>query len=501
MTINKSYPHGMIIKNCNCYSTVKSDFEKADLQINSNGKIVKKDKGIISNDSEQEIIDLEGKYLYPGLIDSHVHLIGTGQKIKHPSIDMVRSVYELKEIIDSIDEPLIMLRGWNEENTSFFPIRSILDECTTNKPILLIRNCGHIATVNSNLIEMFDIKSFGNSEEYDLEKGIIKGKTLDDLKKRLKIDKSTLEANFKAGAKEFLKYGVTSVHSDDWYSTDLDVLMKVLNENKLIRVYEKIYTENLDALKLLINRNKNIFNIEKKFLNIKAIKIYLDGSLGSRTAYLKHPYADDNSTNGNIYFSEEELSNIVRIAEENGIQVMAHIIGDYALDIALNAFEKNIMSNNPLRHRIIHLQVASKEQLIRIKKLNLYVSIQPIFFESDYNMAIKRLGVTRFRNIGYKFSELLELGINFSLSTDSPIEYLNPFLNIKAAEKFMPRKEAFYRYTVSGAKSSFQENKVGSLEVGNFADAFVLPIDIFKVKENELNNILPEKVLFNGKWL
>jgi predicted amidohydrolase YtcJ len=491
----------MIIKNCNCYNIVKANFERVDLQINNNGIIINKDKNIISKDSEEEIFDLENKYLYPGFIDSHVHLVGTGQKIKHPSIDMVRSTDELKEIIDSIDEPLIMLRGWNEENTSFFPIRSILDECSTKKPILLIRNCGHIATVNSNLIEMFDIKSFGNSEEYDLEKGIIKGKTLEELKKMVKMNKSTLEANFKAGAKEFLKYGVTSVHSDDWYSTDLDVLMKVLNENKLIRVYEKIYTENFDALKLLINRNKNIFNIEKEFLNIKAIKIYLDGSLGSRTAYLKHPYADDKSTNGNIYFSEEELSNIIRTAEENGIQVMAHIIGDYALDIALKAFEKNMIDNNPLRHRIIHLQVASKEQLKKIKKLNLYVSIQPIFFESDYNMAIKRLGAKRFASIGYKFSELLELGINFSLSTDSPIESLNPFLNIKVAEKFMPRKEAFYRYTLSGAKSSFQENKVGSLEVGNFADAFVLPIDIFKVSENELNNILPEKVLFNGKWL
>ncbi|MBP8707289.1 MAG: amidohydrolase family protein, partial [Caldisericia bacterium] len=235
--------------------------------------------------------------------------------------------------------------------------------------------------------------------------------------------------------------------------------------------------------------------------NIKAIKIYLDGSLGSRTAYIKKPYADDRSTKGNIYFNEEELSNIIRTAEENGIQVMAHIIGDYALEIALKAFEKNMISNNPLRHRIIHLQVASKEQLKRIKKLNLYVSIQPIFYESDYDMAIKRLGIKRFANIGYKFSELLELGINFSLSTDSPIESLNPFLNIKAAEKFMPRKEAFYRYTVSGAFSSFQENKVGSLEVGKYADAYVLPIDIFKVNENELNNILPEKVLFNGKWL
>lgn len=490
----------MIIKNCNCYNTVKAKFEKSDLQIN-NGIIIKKDKDIISKDSEEEIFDLEGKYIYPGFIDSHVHLIGTGQKLNYPSIDLVKTIDELKEIIDSINEPIIMLRGWNEENTSFFPHRSILDECSNKKPILLIRNCGHIATVNSYLIEMFDIKSFGNSKEYDLENGIIKGKTLDELKKRIKIDKTTLKTNFEAGAEEFLKYGVTSVHSDDWYSTDLDVLMEVLNENKLIRVYEKVYTENLDALQLLINTKRNLFTIEKEFLNIKAIKIYLDGSLGSRTAYIKKPYADDRSTKGNIYFNEEELSNIIRTAEENGIQVMAHIIGDYALEIALKAFEKNMISNNPLRHRIIHLQVASKEQLKRIKKLNLYVSIQPIFYESDYDMAIKRLGIKRFTNIGYKFSELLELGINFSLSTDSPIESLNPFLNIKAAEKFMPRKEAFYRYTVSGAFSSFQENKVGSLEVGKYADAYVLPIDIFKVNENELNNILPEKVLFNGKWL
>lgn len=491
----------MLIKNCQCYNPLKGKFEKADLQIDSNGLIQRKERSIISPNKDEVIFDLKDKYLYPAFIDSHIHLVGTGQKILHPSLENITSLEKLGEILNSINEPLIMLRGWDEERFSLIPERKIIDSCLKNKPVILIRKCGHIATVNTALINKFQIKEFANENELDFERGIISGETLEKLKKKIKMDRTTFKLYLEAGSKEFLKYGVTSVHSDDWYSVELSTLIGILKQNKLIRIYEKIYTENLDSLLSLINNNDKLFQKEGDFLSIKAIKIYLDGSLGGRTAYLKSPYFDNRSTKGNIYFTEEELSKIIRVAENNSIQITAHVIGDGALEIALKAFEKNIENENPLRHRLIHLQVASKEQLKRIKNLNLYVSIQPIFYESDYKMAINRLGKSRFKNKGYPFKELLELGINFSLSTDSPIESPNPFENLAVAERFMPRKEAFLRYTLSGAKASFQEKKIGALQVGQFADAFVLSKDLFKLSENKLKEILPEKILIGGKWL
>lgn len=490
----------MLIKNCFCYDSINHLFEKYDIQINNNGLIIRKEKSIICLNKNETIFDLTGKYIYPAFIDSHTHLIGTGQKILHPSLEKISSIEELKNIINLINEPIIMLRGWDEEKLSFIPERKILDSFTLEKPIILTRKCGHIATVNTSTINKFRIKEFANENEIDFKKGIISGKTLEKLKKRIKLSKQLIKSYLEAGAKEFLKYGVTSVHSDDWYSVKLNTLIDLLKHNKIIRIYEKIYTENLKSLLFLINNYHNLFQTEGDILNIRAIKIYLDGSLGGRTAYIKSSYSDKKSIKGNIYFTEEELSQIIRTAENNRIQIMAHIIGDGALEIALKAFEKNIENNNPLRHRLIHLQIASKKQLKKIKKLNLYVSIQPIFYESDYEMAIKRLGENRFTNKGYPFRELLELGINFSLSTDSPIESPNPFKNLISTKIFMPIREAFLRYTISGAKASFQENKVSTLEEGKFADAFILSKDLFKLSDNELNRTLPEKVLFNGKW-
>lgn len=491
----------MLIKNCLCYNPITGKYEKSNLKISNNGLIQKKEQSISSSDLDEEIINLEGKYLYPAFIDSHIHIIGTGQKILNPSIENISSIGELKEVINSIDEPLIILRGWDEESLSFFLSRKFIDGCTQEKPILLIRKCGHIAVANTAFILKFNMKEFANKSEIDLERGLISGRTLEAVKKRIRMDKTAFISYLKAGAKEFLKYGVTSVHSDDWHSIDLEILMSVFKKNKQIRIYEKIYIESLNCFQSLVNDGNKLFKEERNFLNVKAIKLYLDGSLGGRTAYLVSPYSDDKSTKGSIYFTEEEFSDIIRLAEDNNIQIIVHVIGDGALELALKAFEKNMENRNPLRHRLIHLQVASMDQLKRIKKLNLYVSIQPIFYESDYSMAVERLGERRFKNKGYQFNELLELGINFSLSTDSPIESLNPFINISAAERFMPRKESFFRYTVSGAKASFQEKKVGILEVGHFADAFVLSKDLFALSENELKETMPEKILLGGKWV
>jgi hypothetical protein len=230
------------------------------------------------------------------------------------------------------------------------------------------------------------------------------------------------------------------------------------------------------------------------------MKLYLDGSLGGETAYLKDPYYQKNNR-GTLYFSEQELTELLKIAETEIISVKIHIIGDGALEVALNSFSHALTPGNPLRHKLVHVQIASQDQLGKILDLNLNVAIQPRFLTSDKIIAPLKLGKERFKEIGYPFKKMHELGIRLSFSSDSPIETGNPFLTFQSSDEWLDRKTAFTYYTQEAAKSVFQENSLGSLVKGKLADAFICSKDIFSIPTDHLDEIKPESVLLNGQWI
>jgi len=438
-------------------------------------------------------IDLNDKYVYTGFVDSHAHLIATGKSRHTLDITDVKTAEELKDAIKKAQKysEIIRGRGWNQETLGFIPNRSFIDSIT-EIPTILVRRCGHVATVNSKMIEKFNLEELDGMDGSDISKGFLKERALDEFRKRVKLTKAEIKAFLKSGAEEFLKYGVTAVHSDDYHDSDLDDLLEILSVQQLIRIFEKLYLEDASQIKFF----DKIKNYQNAFLDLKAAKVYLDGSFGARTAALIEPYADDPENKGILYMDRYQLKEYVKACEERGIQLTVHVIGDRALEEALAAFE-GIKKGNPLKHRLIHVQIASNEQIEKIKELNLKVSVQPIFYPSDREMAISRLGDRRFKQ-AYPFKKLFEKGIGVSLSTDSPVESSNPFKNLIAAESFFDRKTAFKLYTESGRRQAFS-NESGRLIPGEKADFFVTEQDIFTLPKEELSKLSVYMTVVNGE--
>jgi len=489
----------MLIKNAKCWDVVKREYFKTDIRI-SNGKIVRMASGQpVYQDTEY--YNLDGKFVYPSFIDSHMHLLGVGETLVNPVLNEVKSKEELSEIIKNIEEEIIVLNGWNEDVLGFCPDRKYLDEIINDRPVVLIRRCYHMASVNTKAVEYFKLDKYDGVDETDIENGFIKENVLSVIHSgmpdmKLKRIKELLSVS----ANHLKSYGISSVHSDDFHSMSFEDLMKFGKENTEIRIFEKINPGNHKKIDKFLENYARDFDDYSEFWSMKSLKLFMDGSLGARTAFLTSPYVGDTENYGVPLMSEAELTGIIKKAQKKKIAVMIHCIGDAALEICLNAFEKTIESGNPLRHRLIHVQMASEKQLERIKKLGLYLSVQPVFYDSDFKLASEILGEERLREIGYPFDKMNEMDIEFSLSTDAPVEHINPFINLSSTMRFMPLEEAFYRYTYSAAKAEGSEKFKGKIAEGCFADMFVSDRDLFSLNTEELRDFIPEKVLFDGKW-
>lgn len=485
------YP--LILKNANSWNNKTSAYEKTDFLLKE-GIVIRKGP-ILSADTLSKVCDLEGKYLYPSFTDSHAHIMGTGFLISSPSLKEVSSEKELSELILSSKLNDIDLRGWDEEILGFIPERSYLDSLFTDRSVILTRKCGHAAVVNSFAVEKYQLDKFEGVDSSDVKKGYLKERAAGKLRENLKIGFEAYSAYFEAGCEAFLKQGITSVHSDDFHSVQKEVFEKTLEKNNKIRLYEKLCCKNLSDLEKKFS--EGLFKKLSGFSEIRCIKIFLDGSFGARTAFLLENY-EKSDYKGILYMSTEEFKSIIDFAERNNISTAVHVIGDGALEAALQAYS-GIQNQNPLRHRLIHLQMASEDQLKKIKNLNLYVSIQPVFYDSDMKFVPGIIGQKRFTDTAYPFRKLLEKEINFSISTDSPVEKIDPFKNLSSSLRFMNIKEAFYHYSYSGAQAAFYENRLGLLEEGYFADGFVLDKDLFQMNESELKKATPKMVIFNGE--
>ena len=493
-----------VLTNLNVYNSDNRSFKKKMILLNEN-----RYQFITQNELKQkeknESLDLEnlnGYYLYPSFTDSHLHLLGTGMEKNRITLADCTSKSELISILSQLAETAeqIILRGWDENRLGFSPDKKFLDKIT-DKCCLLTRKCGHIAVCNTPFINLLKKNNIIEQDDSDFSSGYLKERTLENAINVIKYDRNEILKMLDSASDHLLKMGITSVHSDDYHSVELNTLLEVLKHQKKIRLFEKINPKSIDELKMMIEGR--IFNTEKKqnyFTRIKAVKVYLDGSFGGQTAALNLPY-EGTENKGVLYMGSHDFSEYVRLCEQNGLQLLVHVIGDRALDVALKGFAQHISSFNPLRHRLIHVQVANDAQLKLIRELNLFLSIQPVFYDKDYEMAKRILGKTRFETIGYPYKKALELGIELSLSTDSPVEAANPFENLTSALNFMDIKTAFEKYTLSGAKAAFDEKRLGKIEDNYFADGFMLKHNLFELESDKIPILKPEYTLFNGNLI
>lgn len=479
-------------------------------------------------------VDFKGKLVLPGFNDSHLHLVHFAKGIANVSLVGVKSLAELKSRMrDALanrrpgDNGWLVGEGWNHdyfEDEKRFPNHRDLDEISGEVPIIVMRACFHVGTLNSAAMKILGINRESSASYGELlgvfengePDGVLKEGLLDIIKAEVAPPPPETIKELLAAAQEMaLEQGITSVQSDDvQYMPKFDhaLLFNILKEMEeagalRLRISEQCRLETVPLLEDFFAAGYGEGWGTDKY-RVGCIKLIADGSLGARTAALREPYADAPSENGLIIFSQEELDELVMTAHSHGCPTAVHAIGDRALDMALNSIEKAQKSMPlPLRHGIVHCQITDARQLERIAELNVQVLAQPIFIDYDMNIVEPRVGAG-LAATSYAWRSMADMGIHVSFGSDCPVESFNTMPNIYSAvtrknitgdrraylpEQSMDMERAIRSYTAEGAYATNEENKKGTITAGKLADFIVLDRDLFNLGDEE--EILRTKVL------
>jgi len=486
------------------------------------GKIIAvgSNKQILKYKTEKtKLIDAKNKTAVPGLVDCHVHMTGFGQFLQGLDLKNSKSIKEmrqnLQEYAKKTPEKNWILGGrWDQEKFAEkrYPTRWDLDAAVEDKPVFLIRVCGHIGVANSKALQLANItkQTTVDGGKVDLDKstgepnGILMENALEQVWKTIpKPTPKELEKTCATACKKAVEAGLTCVHWMLGSADELRAIQKLHSEGKLpLRIYLGIPVDLLDDvidLGLLTGFGNDM-------VKIGFIKILADGSLGGHTAALKNPYSDKPGTRGMMLYTQKKLEQLVLKAHKAGLQLAIHAIGDRTIETVLKTYEK-ALTEHPRkihRHRIEHCSVLNPKLIKHMKRLDLIASIQPHFVISDF-WAPDRVGNTRARWV-YAFKTLIKEGLIAASGSDCPVEPLNPILGIWAAvarksfaEESLSIEEAFKTYTLNAAYASFDENRKGTIEPGKFADITVLSDNPYGVQPDNIKNIKVEMTIVDGK--
>ena len=463
-----------------------------------------------------KIIDVDGRVVIPGLIDSHLHLLGTILFKKSVNLRNCRSIEEIKLKIKRYARKVskrkwIIGRGWDQNlfKEKRFPTRWDLDEVTPDNPVLITRVCGHVGVVNSLALKLAGIsKNTPNPPNGIIDRdecgeptGLLYEGALDMVRKIIPLP-TTEEVKHELHRLlvDMASYGLTTVHSISVCERELKALMELAKEGKLpIRV--RIYLSEEEFVKLFDTIARNI----NDFLKIMGIKLFADGSLGGRTAALREPYTDAPSTTGVLTITQSKLRYWLHKGVEQGFQVAVHAIGDKAIEFALKTSLELGVSAPTLR--IEHASVTPPDIIELLSKVKPLITIQPHFLVTDWWLK-SRLG-DRVKYV-YRFKSLIEKGLYVSGSSDSPVEPYNPWLSISASMtranfscissgEALSLDQALTIYTTGSARASWEHHILGQLKPGYYADLVVLEHDITSMSGYDVSATRVYMTIVNGR--
>lgn len=486
------------------------------------------------------VIDLKGALAVPGFIDAHMHLTWVGRAKMELDLsragdwdDIVRMVSEAAK--KAHPGEWILGRGWHQEkwrrapspNVEGFPLHETLSAVSPDNPVALTHASEHALIANAKAMALAGITRdtkdpAGGRILRDANGnpcGVFMEAAQAPIKNALQADEARrtpaeIEANMRKqvelAARDALSKGLTTV-CDAGSPPQVIVLMKKLvDEGKLpLRVWMML-REPLPQLAVDLPRLRVVNYGDKRF-TVRAVKIIMDGALGSRGAWMLQPYSDMPSTSG---LDIEPLDNVRKVAElcwRNDCQLCIHAIGDRTNREVLNIYEETFKAHpdkpgKALRWRIEHAQHLNPADIPRFGQLGVIASMQGIHCTSDAGFVVARLGEKRAAEGAYAWQSLMKSGAVICNGTDAPVEDLNPIpcfyasvtRRSKNGQVFFPaqrmsRMEALRSYTIDGAYAMFDENIKGTLTVGKLADITVFSKDILKVPEDE---ILSTRVLY-----
>nr|WP_245526511.1 amidohydrolase [Desulfurococcus mucosus] len=455
-----------------------------------------------------EAVDLEGKTILPGFIDSHMHLDGVGLQLSTLDLRGVGSIEELKEKVReyaaSHSGGPVVGRGWDQEffREKRWPTRWDLDEAVVDRPVILVRVCGHAAVLNTKAMELAGLIHVESPWVVRDESGEATGVILEGaVGEALRVLQGSMDTREKALLmRRALEYaaslGVTTLGFMSCSGDSLRALMLLHSEWRYPRV--RVYVE--PGLLRELSKLGFTGGFGSEYLRVKGVKAFADGSLGARTAWLSKPYSDDPLNTGRQLISRSELEGLVEEASRAGFQVAVHAIGDAAVDLVLDVYRS--ARGSGVRHRIEHASVIRPEQVAEASSLGIAVSVQPRFAVSDW-WAGQRLGDERLKWL-YPFKTMAGRGVALGFSTDAPVEPLNPWETIYAAVareggEALTLEEALHYYTYGSAYVLGEEGELGTLTEGKLADLIVVDRDPFKTPLGELRGIRVVETYVGGE--
>jgi predicted amidohydrolase YtcJ len=434
----------------------------------------------VSSDTDR--IDGNGGTLVTGLVDTHCHPFEFGWLKRNVDLRGTSSVTGLRlrvsaRIHRSSPGQWVVGMGWDHEQFPGrkMPSKSDLDDISPRNPVALRRIDGHIALLNSRAIDALGLESRAG-EEYERGPdgaltGIVKERALPDVFSSVRGTAQEAAADLLSVEVEAARFGLTKLHcivSPEGYREELEALASLRREGHLsIRYRVYIPPEAMGFVAESGTRKE----LSDEVVRLNGVKLYADGSLGSRTAALRQPYSDDPSNSGLLRYSDEELAELVEKADSAGYQVIVHAIGDRAIEQAIGAISRVSGANNPRRHRIEHASLVPPDLRSKMAKREIRASVQPCFITSD-TWAVERLGEERAADL-YPLKSILQQGILASGSSDSPVETLSPVIGAWAAmaragiapEESLSLGEALTLYT-KNADSNGVDDDAGLREDG-----------------------------------
>lgn len=460
--------------------------------------------------------DLNGYALYPGLTDAHAHLIGIGKREMELDLTSAKSVLELQDLVRAVvqDTPVgetVFGDGWIETHwpEGRFPTRQDLDAVSTDHPIILQRADGHAAVANSLALTLSNVDGstdapFGGAINLDAD-GTPTGMLIDNAQGLVfqlvpSMDAETRAQAFKLGSDVYASRGWANIHSMSVEPDNVAMINQLANDGDIaIRVYNSLGLPESGSSVQFVEAMDSESDAASHVVT-RAIKLYADGALGSRGAALLAPYSDDLNNSGLMTLEREKAIPIFEAALRRGIQVNTHAIGDKGNQETLNWYEE-AFNNVPKsewavqepRWRIEHSQILDPSDIARFKSLGVIPSMQPSHAIGDLHFAIDRLSTDRLEG-AYAWRALIDSGVMIAGGSDAPVEVGDPRIELHAAiqrtdlqgysnenwrlDQRVTPQEALKMFTLWPAYAAFQEEELGSIEVGKRADFSVFDKDM-----------------------
>jgi len=490
------------------------------------------------------VIELNGQFATPGFIEGHAHLRGIGElKLE---LDLTRTS-SWDEVVGEVAREVgrvppgqwIVGRGWHQEKwkeppepaVEGFPTHASLDQVSPDNPVVLTHASGHAVFVNAKAMELSSVtRSTRSPAGGEIVKdargdptGLLRERASDLVRPGAGAPPLTPEESearvrraLMLADEEVVSKGITSLQDAGSSLEDIELMKRMVDEGKLrTRLWVMVSGSDAATMASRLDGVRTV-GYGDNHLTVRAIKMYMDGALGSRGAWLLQPYSDRPDSSGLNTTPIEAIAQVARLALDHDFQLATHAIGDRAnrevLDIYERAFSERHVSGKNLRWRIEHAQHLSVDDIPRFGQLGVIASMQALHATSDAVFVTARLGARRAEEGAYVWQKLMKSGAVIANGTDAPVEDVDPLPNFYAAvtrrlsdgsvfygDQRMNRVEALKSYTIQNAFAAFEDTLKGSLSVGKLADITVLTKDITAVPDDEIRQAKVAYTIIGGR--